>query len=360
MNEGFDKEAREFKKKADESDLEFNCRQKESMDDDEKEECKSMNKMGDMDGKKAKDVYSKDRMKSKNMVFFKDVSYDLESKGLVWLGKIDFTDKSHEGEKGGEEGMTQPPTNTNRRLQETTEGGDMTEGDEKPEGAVSHFRYTIFFTDSEFLTVNFIDKEFIGDNGVVLESKAVKGWEIIQGMNVNMQKDMEIPSKDDPMFQMMKDHGKDGEDGWTYGKDEDGNMQRCRMKPKMDGDDWENKEKDEEEKKMVHVISECNPNDANSCGVDHRCGMATSSNEKYNKVLETIGYHCYKQFFCGKEIDGVRLDCNGYVEEDMEKEPHQKQMEDEKEQERKEQVELEKQRQKLADMKHESEIREEQ
>jgi hypothetical protein len=224
-----------------------------------------------------------------------------------------------------------------------TEGEGKPEQEEMPETAVNKFRFTIKFIDDEFLNVEFVDKEFLSDNGDVLEEKKLQGWEILNGMEVNRQNDMEMPDPDDEMF-MMKDDGhfKDN-NGWEYGPDEHGNMQRCRMKPKMSGDDYLDKEKGDMEdmaKKMKHVISECNPNDEDSCGADHKCGMATSSNDKYNQVLETIGWHCYKQFFCVKEIDGVRLDCNGYMEEDMDKEPHQKEMEDAKERERKEQVEM--------------------
>lgn len=202
------------------------------------------------------------------------------------------------------------------------------EEEKAPEAACKRFGYNVYFeeVDGKWLNVKNVVKTW--DCGLVYEEQTTEGWEILNGMAFNKLKDMEIPSEDDPMFKMVENY-KDN-NGWEYGKDMNGNMQRCRMKPKMDGDDYLNKEKDDMEdmedmkKQMKHVISECNPNDDDSCGVDHKCGMATSSNEKYNQVLETIGWHCYKQFFCGKEIDGVKLDCNGYIEEDMEKEPHQK------------------------------------
>lgn len=231
-----------------------------------------------------------------------------------------------------------------------------------PETAANKFRFTVKFSDDEFISIAEVDKEFLSDNGEVLMVKKLQGWEILNSMEVNRQKDMEMPDPDDEMFMMGGDTSKDN-NGWEYSKDEQGNQQRCRMKPKMGGDDFLDKEKDDMEdmaKKMKHVISECSPSDEDSCGADHKCGMATSSNEKYNQVLETIGWHCYKQIFCGKELDGVRLDCNGYMEEDMEKEPHQKEEEDANERARKEQVEYMREQQKIAIKEHEEKVREQQ
>merc|ERR1719183_144210 len=93
VNEGFDKDAKQFKKEGEETEKEFKCRKgDESLTEDEKKDCME-NMPKDKDGKHGKERYSKDRMKSKNAIVFEDIQYNKESNSLTWSGVIDMASK---------------------------------------------------------------------------------------------------------------------------------------------------------------------------------------------------------------------------------------------------------------------------
>jgi hypothetical protein len=117
MNEGFDKDSKKIEKEGEESESEFKCRKGEDLDDGEKEECMKMMPK-DKDGKSGKDKFSKDRMKSKNMVFFEDIEYNMESKGVIWSGVIDMAKQKEDKPEGdkpeGEKPEGEKPVNSRR------------------------------------------------------------------------------------------------------------------------------------------------------------------------------------------------------------------------------------------------------